>query len=506
MGIEETNRPIAPTQRLAVCSDLRKDQNSTMNNLPTKTTIQLIEGLQSGQIDMTEAAKRIASVHVAQTESYSQTLVIGIVLAGIAWALTGAGIIPAAIALLTWDSFTQQRQTRKQAFEHIARGEVFDYLPDRERELFKELDPEAPVKPSIVQTPTLNLLGIEVTDVAAAIGQTLKPMFVTARPRVGKGILLSHAIAAAKSHHAAAVWVIQPKPATHELGYWKQCDRFLGIKLEGTEKDDASIAIQLTQFFLEWRAQPHRPTILVIDELVMLKALQPKWCSDFLTAQVIVEASSGETDKRFLWVMSVSPLVGDIGLSGGNRSAFDLLTLQTTETKEHLASFKKSVTSLPAVPSDDDYPRSPVGILTFHTSHGWSALPSYDVPKIGTGDRLCPELQKWVTPISDPISSPETVSENQGTAETVSDSFQNRETTISQAIQPNSDPSETVSFQPVSNPEIMPDRVRVCLELKRNGWTQTAIVELIWNVKAGGSEGYKKALAEYKAIVSEYGE
>ena len=477
-----------------------------MNNLPAKTTIELIQQLESGQIDMTEAAKRIASFHVVQSDNYSQTLVFGIIVAGIAWALTGTGIIPAAIALLTWDSFTQQRQSRKQAFEHIARGEVFDYLPDRERELFAELDPEAPAKPSIVQTPTLNLLSIEVTDVAAAIGQTLKPMFVTARPRVGKGVLLSHAIAAAKSHHAAAVWVIQPKPATHELGYWKQCDRFLGIKLEGTEKDDASIAIQLTQFFLEWRAQPHRPTILVIDELVMLKALQPKWCSDFLTAQVIVEASSGETDKRFLWVMSVSPLVGDIGLSGGNRSAFDLLTLQTTETKEHLASFKKSVTSLPAVPSDDDYPRSPVGILTFHTSHGWSALPSYDVPKIGTGDRLCPELQKWVTPISDPISSPETVSENQGTAETVSDSFQNRETTISQAIQPNSDPSETVSFQPVSNPEIMPDRVRVCLELKRNGWTQTAIVELIWNVKAGGSEGYKKALAEYKAIVSEYGE
>lgn len=506
MGIEETNRPIAPTQRLAVCSDLRKDQNSTMNNLPTKTTIQLIEGLQSGQIDMTEAAKRIASVHVAQSESYSQTLVIGIVLAGIAWALTGTGIIPAAIALLTWDSFTQQRQTRKQAFEHIARGEVFDYLPDRERELFAELDPEAPAKPSIVQTPTLNLLGIEVTDVAAAIGQTLKPMFVTARPRVGKGILLSHAIAAAKSHHAAAVWVIQPKPATHELGYWKQCDRFLGIKLEGTEKNDAAIAIQLTQFFLEWRAQAHRPCILIIDELVMLKALQPKWCDDFLTAQVIVESSSGETDKRFLWVMSASPLCSDIGLSGGNRSAFDLLTLQTETTKEHLASFKKSVTSLPGVPSDDDYQRSPVGILTYHTSHGWSALPSYDVPQIGPGDRLCPELQTWVQAGSNSGSNLEPGSNLGSTSEPGSSLGSNDEPYTPQAVEGNSPPSVHGSVQAGSDLEPVPNRVRMVLELNRRGWTQTDVIEFLWGVKKGGTDGYKKAVAEFKAIVSEYGE
>jgi hypothetical protein len=475
-----------------------------MNNLPTKTTIELIQQLESGQIDLNEAAKRIASFHVVQTDNYSQTLVFGIILAGIAWAVTGTGIIPAVIGFLTWDSFRQQRDDRKQALQHIARGEVFDYLPDEERELFSELNPEAPVKPSKSHTPTLNLLNIEVKDMATAIGHTLKPMFLTARPRVGKGLLLSRAITAAKVHKNAAVWVIQPKPAYQELGYWKQVDRFLGIKLEGTQKDDETIAMQLTQFFLEWRAQAHRPCILIVDELVMLRALQPKWFNDFLTAQVIVEASSGETDRRFLWLVTQSPLVSDIGLSGGNRSAFDILTLQKETTKEHLASFKKSVTSLPSLPADDDYPRSPVGILAFHTSLGWSALPSYEVPKLDDGDPLCPGLQIWVQAGSSIGSNPEPGSRPGGTSEPGSSVGSNPEPITQKAIEVDTENPVQGSVQPGSDLEPMPNRSRVVLELNQKGWGQTEIIELIWGVKKGGSKGYQKALEEYRSIVAEY--
>lgn len=475
-----------------------------MNNLPTKTTIELIQQLESGQIDLNEAAKRIASFHVVQTDNYSQTLVFGIILAGIAWAVTGTGIIPAVIGFLTWDSFRQQRDDRKQALQHIARGEVFEYLPDEERELFSELNPEAPVKPSKSHTPTLNLLNIEVKDMAAAIGHTLKPMFLTARPRVGKGILLSRAITAAKVHKNAAVWVIQPKPAYQELGYWKQVDRFLGIKLEGTQKDDETIAMQLTQFFLEWRAQVHRPCILIVDELVMLRALQPKWFNDFLTAQVIVEASSGETEGRFLWLVTQSPLVSDIGLSGGNRSAFDILTLQKETTKEHLASFKKSVTSLPSLPADDDYPRSPVGILAFHTSLGWSALPSYEVPKLDDGDPLCPGLQIWVRQgsIVGSHSEPNGTHEPQIEPGFGVGSIARTQTT--QAITPY--PSESVpgSVPSGSHTEPIPNRARIVCELYRRGVTQTEIIEMVWGATKGGGKSYQKALDEYRSIVAEY--
>ena len=82
-----------------------------MNSLPSKTALHLIQSLESGEIDHTEAAKRIAQLHTAQSENYAQTLIIGIVLAGASWALTGGSIIiPGAIALLTWETYTNQRR------------------------------------------------------------------------------------------------------------------------------------------------------------------------------------------------------------------------------------------------------------------------------------------------------------------------------------------------------------------------------------------------------------
>ena len=111
-----------------------------MNNLPSKTTLELIQSLESGQIDPTEAARRIAQVHTAKSETYSQTLIGGLVLAGIAWAITGGSpTIPAVIAFLTWDEYQNQRQERLQSFQHISQGKILEYLPDGDRELFAEL-------------------------------------------------------------------------------------------------------------------------------------------------------------------------------------------------------------------------------------------------------------------------------------------------------------------------------------------------------------------------------
>ena len=286
------------------------------------------------------------------------------------------------------------------------KGHILDYLPDEEREFFEPLLTEklteqglqnpkaqdAPRTQTEIQTQNgihPQLQNIECGDVAAVIAHTLKPLILTARPRVGKGILTAHAIAQAKQQHGTSVWVIQPKPAPGELGYWKQADRFLGFYVEDYEIDDPAIAEQLTTFFKEWRASPIRPTILIIDELVKIKAMQPTWYKKFLLPQCVVEGSSGETDHRFLWIITVSPLVGDLGMSGGNRSVFDIMTLQTVVTRDHRESFKKSVASLEALPTDEQFKISPVETLVFHSAIGlWAAVPSYPVPQILPGDRV----------------------------------------------------------------------------------------------------------------------
>ena len=490
-----------------------------MNSLSRQTTEHLIQSLEAGEIDHTEAAKRIAQLHTAKTENYAQTLITGIIIAGLSWAVTGGSIIiPAAIAFLTWESYSNQRRDRLDAFKHIAQGQILEYLPDEEREFFEPLLAEktteqgvqnpkdqgaAHTEPETVAQKGIHrqVLNIECRDMAHTIAHTLKPLLLTARPRVGKGILISYAIAHAKQLHGASVWVIQPKPTPGELGYWKQADRFLGFYVEDYEIDDPAIAEQLTTFFREWRSSPSRPTILFIDELAKLKAMQPTWYKKFFIPQCVVEGSSGETEHRFLWLATISPLIGDLGISGGDRSVFDIVTLQTVATRDHRESVKKSVASLEALPTDEQFKISPVGTLVFHSAIGsWSAVPSYPVPQILPGDRLCPEIAR----LFQTVSTRETISESSLSAETISDSVSNRESSISSGSQASLNSPEMISFQGVSDHEPMPNRARVCLELKQKGWTQTDIIELIWGVKAGGSEGYKKAIAEYRAIASEY--
>jgi hypothetical protein len=383
-----------------------------MNSLPSQTTFRLIQELEAGKIDPNEAARRIAQIHTAKTESYAETLITGILLTGVAWVLTGGSlIIPAAIAFLTWDTYMGQRRERLERFKFIAQGKILDYLPDEERSLFEtlltETQTQKAVQPSYVSPGTARLVrrlaetqstsAIQIADIAQVLIHPLKPLIISACPRVGKGIIASHALTLATQHHGAKVWVLQPKPHPSELGYWKQADRFLGLNLEDYPTDDPSVAEQMTQFVRDWRAQADRPIILLIDELVKIQAMQPKWYRNFLIPQCLVEGSSGETDRRFLWMMTQSPLVSDIGMSGGNRAVFQLLTLQKANTQEHLESVRKSLSTLSTLPAPEDYQRSPVGILAFHSAKcGWAAVPEYPVPTLIAGDSLCCDLKTFV--------------------------------------------------------------------------------------------------------------
>jgi hypothetical protein len=380
-----------------------------MNQLPSKTTLQMIQAMESGEISHLEAGARLAKINLARQDPYTKTLVGGLLLVGLAWTMTGGSvIIPAAISLLTFEHFTTARNNRLASFQAISRGDFLEYLPEFDRALFAEpAPPDVPESPAAETTPPKELenpihpqiQNIIVGDIALSLAHTFKPTIISARPRVGKGIIVSHAIAHAKPKYGLTVWVLQPKPAPTELAYWKHADRFLGINLEDHPRDCPIVAEQMTEFFMTWRAQPHRPTMLLIDEIVKIQAMQPKWYKDFLIPQCIVEASSGETDNRFLYLITVSPLVGDLGMSGGNRSSFDFMAIEKAETTDHIESIKQSVKSIKAIPTEADFQISPIGSLIYHTALGrWAAVPRYDIPAIGPADVLCPELEALVRP------------------------------------------------------------------------------------------------------------
>ncbi|ASC70300.1 hypothetical protein XM38_012370 [Halomicronema hongdechloris C2206] len=317
-------------------------------------------------------------------------------------------------------------------------------------------------------------------DVAGVLANNLHPTLITGNPRTGKGVVIAQAWRYVKQiRPEATIWVIQPKPHKNEMGYWDGCDRILPVMLEDHAPNDETIAQQLTDFIHEWRRQPTRPTVLVIDEGIKLDAMQPKWYRDFLIPTIKVEMSSGETDDRHLWMITQSPLVADLGLTGGNRAPLRLLAIETPESTEHLHSLMKSYRSIETKPDALVFQQSlsPKKAIFYHSDLGeWMPLLSYKVPSVTVGGTV-QDLNRG----SDMV---QTLNRLYGKGYTSQGSGLNR------FGSGGSDP-------PFSTPEIL-NRVRDCREM---GLNQAQILLALWGVKKGGSQAYKDALDQYKTMI-----
>jgi len=228
--------------------------------------------------------------------------------------------------------------------------------------------------------------GLTIVDLPRAMGQQLHPTIISAKPRIGKGMVVQSAWRWAKKlHPGITVWVIDPKPHPTERAYWQGVDRYWGQMIEDYPQNDEAIATELTEFIHEWRAQGSRPTLLIIDELVKLEAILPKWYKDFLIPTMKVEASSGETDQRFLWVIAQSPQVKDLGLSGGSRAVFDFLTLQRADSIDHAERVRASIGAIKSIPTAEEFASVPSGVAFWHSRvNRWGGVPLLEVPKSAT--------------------------------------------------------------------------------------------------------------------------
>ncbi|MBD2427959.1 hypothetical protein [Phormidium sp. FACHB-1136] len=220
---------------------------------------------------------------------------------------------------------------------------------------------------------------------AAILAQRLRPTLIAANPRVGKGLTVAHAYRQAQAN-GAAVWVIQPKYHPKEHWYWEAADNVLGFMADSleTKEDIEAMQEEMQQFIFAWRQIPQRPKVLIIDELAMLKVTFKTWYESFLKPQLVMELSSGETDDRALWAMTQSSLVGDIGVSGGMRATFDLLTLQTPTSQGHLESLRASDKTIPPIDDPSIYERSfsPKGAVFYHSAlPEWLPMVAYEVPE-----------------------------------------------------------------------------------------------------------------------------
>lgn len=237
--------------------------------------------------------------------------------------------------------------------------------------------------PQVIQAPAGVPAPEKYLDVAAILAQRLRPTLVTGNPRIGKGMVVAYAIRHVKRVKDCPVWLIQPKYHPKEQAYWEPCDQICGFMLEdylAGDQDVATLCQELATFIHAWRKQAERPTLLVIDELSLIKGILPKWYKDFLIPQLITEMSSGETDDRAFWGITQSPLAEDIGMSGGNRAPFDLLAIENPDSTEHLHSLTRSYRGVP-LPEDDlvyQQSLSPQKAIFYHSAEGaWQPMLPY---------------------------------------------------------------------------------------------------------------------------------
>ena len=506
-----------------------------MNSLPSKTALRLIEGIKSGTIAPNEAARQIAQIHTAQQENYAQTIISGLVLTGIAWAVTGGSlIIPVVLALLTYEQFQTQRQSRRQAFQDINRGNFLEYLPEADRELFEALEAEitSPVEvtspaiaPSFV-SPAIALKAesqvqesacrvSKMTDVATHFLNNLRCTFLCAPPRTGKGIVAAAMMLGFKQQQPKS-WLgsCTIKQFNQEDWYWQWSDQHINPSLE-TGADLIAAARSIYGLYIDWTSTPSsaaNPSLLVIDELrdtllrlkgVTMNQVTPdfpngsKDFADWLRDELVSAATLNQCHHRF--VLLLAPVNTATALTFSSANALQSYAAYVLATPEELSFTKggNSAFTAPPIALNDSRFMGWYGLGWSTKGNEWLGIPN--VPELDLE-----KLKRYRLSGSSRVQESEPGSKQGDRFEPGSSLGSTSEPYVGKGLELDSDPWVQGSVQPSSELEPAPNRTQITLELNRRGWTQTDIIELLWGVKKGGTKGYQIALEEYRAIVSEW--
>ncbi len=158
-------------------------------------------------------------------------------------------------------------------------------------------------------------------DIALKMAEVPKSTIIAASPRVGKGVVVSMAITNIRQLYPdLEIWLIDPKNEPTELHYWSLIDPNKRCHFDLRDYDlDPSEASELFEAFLiRFNQSKSARKLLIIDEFVMLNQKCTKAFTDKLKDFIVGICSSGETSPdlglgRFVWAITQSPYVSDIG-------------------------------------------------------------------------------------------------------------------------------------------------------------------------------------------------
>jgi hypothetical protein len=180
--------------------------------------------------------------------------------------------------------------------------------------------------------PSMQHIVSPVWDPAQDLGENPQSALIVGTPGSGKGILISNAIRVLKSRVPnLKVFVIDPKADPKEKGYWTSiADTYRAYCLmDCPDPDDG--AEWLLRCMDEFRQMPS-PKLLIFDELMAsateLELADPKMKAlPRLKKFVVGLIGQGDSRGVWIWAMTQSPQVKDLGISGGARANLRVIGL-----------------------------------------------------------------------------------------------------------------------------------------------------------------------------------
>jgi len=345
-------------------------------------------------------------------------------------------------------------------------------------------------------------------DIALSMAKIPKSTIIAASPRVGKGIVVSMAIAHLRQLHPdLEIWLIDPKDEPTERHYWSQIDLDKRCHFDLRPFDvDVEAAIEVfTEHLTRFNSSLSYRKLLIIDEFV---TLNQKCAGTFMTRLkdfIVGICSSGEVNPdlglgRFAWVITQSPYVSDIGF----KTKAALVTFQRVfllnKASIHLYPLAVSASFVPAGFEDKiaRLMKATGRVFYYSRTDSWHPVPNYKLTNSTTDSQLRSKLEGLVKGGED---TPETVSESPETAE--------RTETPAETLKPLSagryTEEEEISSKRFTKLKLLFQEAKELVKSLRSEMSQTKIIELLWSAKPGESKAYKDALADYKELIGDEG-
>lgn len=196
--------------------------------------------------------------------------------------------------------------------------------------LNKSLEPPQVPPSTVVTVPPTTQFGL--------IETMIKPRscIIVGKPGSGKGYTVSEALKALRATRPEVQqWVIDPKQDPSEDYYWSSADRRTRVRLDAFSSTEEVTAFQteVDEFLEEFKRAPN-PKLLVLDEALSVKQNTEKKWYNRITAGFNTLCGQGRSRGEYGWVITQSPNVTDLNMTGGVRSAFTRILLVHTDDRD----------------------------------------------------------------------------------------------------------------------------------------------------------------------------